>query len=252
MTDRTLSEKFKKNFTVKPLIETFSFFRVYVRDIVTFLLYATVPVIIIENFISYYAMNYDFPLEVKHLPVILHFLYQPIYTGGLIYLISKIIEGEKWNIKGCLLVGLSCWINLLVVNIISSLFIILGLFAFIIPGLFIFARLSLAEFSVVLDRINPLEALYHSFKISKKFTWQIISSALLLSIILLGFQLLIHLLIVTLSLANIFTFMATELLIIILWSTFTILFFRFYDLANKELLQSNEKETQETPVNDRS
>ena len=245
--NHTLTNKFRENFTIKPLIETFSFFRAYARDIVTFLLYATVPVIIIENFISYYAIHYNFPFEIKHLPVIVHFLYQPIYTGGLIYLISRIIVGEKWDIKGCLLVGLHCWVNLLLVNIISSLMIVLGLFAFIIPGLFIFARLSLAEFCVVLDRLSPMEALLHSNKMSKNFTWQIITSALLLSIILLGFQLLIHLAIVTLSLENIVVFMITELLIIILWSTFTILFFRFYDLANKALRQSHEKENiQET------
>jgi len=246
--NHTLTNKFKENFTIKPLIETFSFFRAYARDIVTFLLYATVPVIIIENFISYYAIHYNFPLEIKHLPIIVHFLYQPIYTGGLIYLISKIVVGEKWDIKGCLLVGLHCWINLLLVNIISSLMVILGLFALIIPGLFIFARLSLAEFCVVLDRLSPFEALYRSNKMSRNFTWQIIISALLLSVILLGFQLLIHLAIVMFSLANIFIFIITELLIIILWSTFTILFFRFYDLANRALRQSHEKEIQETSI----
>jgi hypothetical protein len=252
MMDRTLSDRFKENFTIKPLIETFSFFRAYVRDIVTFLLYATVPVIIIENVISYYAIHYSFPFEIKHLPIIVHFLYQPIYTGGLIYLISKIIIGERWDIKGCLLVGLRCWVNLLLVNIISSMMVIFGLFAFIFPGLFIFARLSLAEFSVVLERLSPVEALYRSYKLSRGFTWQIITSALLLSIILLGFQLLIHLAIVTFSLENIVTFMITELLIIILWSTFTILFFRFYDLANKALQQSLDKEIHETPISNDS
>jgi len=245
----TLINKFRDNFIIKPLIETFRFFRAYARDIVMFLLYATFPVIIIENIISYYAIHYEFPLEVKHLPVILHFLYQPIYTGGLIYLISKIVVGEKSNIRECLLVGLGCWANLLLVNIISSLMIILGFFAFIIPGLFIFARLSFAEFSVVLDRLSPMEALMHSNKMSRTFTWQIIGSALLLSVILLGFQLLLHIAIVTLSLENVFTFMFTELLIIILWSTFTVLFFRFYDLANKALRQSQDQEIQATPIN---
>jgi len=251
--NHALTNKFKENFAIRPLIETLSFFRAYARDIATFLLYATFPVIIIENFISYYAIHYNFPFEIKHLPIIVHFLYQPIYTGGLIYLISKIVVGEKWDIKGCLSVGLSCWVNLLLVNIISSLMIILGLFAFIIPGLFIFARLSLAEFNVVLNRLSPIEALYRSNKMSRNVTWQIIASALLLSVILLGFQLLIHLAIVTLSLENLFTFMVTELLIIILWSSFTILFFRFYDLANKALRQSDDQgKIQETHLSNGS
>lgn len=230
---------------IKPLIETFRFFRVYLRDIVVFLLYATFPVIIIENFISYYAIHFQFPMEIKHLPVILHFLYQPIYTGGLIYLLSRIVAEEEWDVKGCLLVGLRCWANLLMVNIISSFMIILGLFAFILPGIFIFARLSLAEFCVVLERMSPIDALYRSNKMTKAFTWQIIACGLLLSLILLGFQLIVHLAIVTFSLEHIVTFMVIELLVIILWSMFTILFFRFYDLALKAIGQPHDQEEQE-------
>ncbi|MFO8164399.1 MAG: YciC family protein [Thermodesulfobacteriota bacterium] len=249
MMNHTVSDKLRISVVMKPLIEAFRFFRVYMRDIVTFLLYATVPVIIIENFISYYAIRFNFPIEVKHLPIILHFFYQPIYTGGLIYLISRVLEGENWDVKGCLLVGVRFWANLLIVNVISSVMIILGLFAFIIPGVFIFARLSLAEFCVVLDKLSPIDALYHSNKISRDFMWQIIISALLLLVILLGCQLVIHLVIVTLSLENIVTFMVTELLIIILWSMFTVLFFRFYDLANNATRQSDNHENQSEPLN---
>jgi len=247
--NHTFSDKLRIRMVIKPLIEAVRFFRVYMRDIVTFLLYATVPVIIIENFISYYAIRFNFSVEIRHLPVILHFLYQPIYTGGLIYLVSRVLEGENWDVKGCLLVGIRFWANLLIVNVMSSVMIILGLFAFIIPGVFIFARLSLAEFCVVLDNLRPIDALYHSNKISRKFTWQIVTNALLLLIILLAFQLFIHVVLATFSLQNIVTFMVTELLIIILWSMFTILFFRFYDLANNATRQSDNHENQSKPLN---
>jgi len=242
--DRDVIGGFKGNFVVRRLTETLTFFRVYARDIGKFLLYSTFPVIIVENFISYYAMTYDLPGEMRHLPIIIHFLYQPIYMGGLIYLISKIVSGETWSVKECLLTGLGCWANLLLVNIISSCLIILGLFALIVPGLYVFARLSLAEFIVVLGRVNCIEALHRSYTVTRGFTWQIIGSCLILSGLLLGLQFLIHLVIISLSLQSLIAFMVSELLVIVLWSTFTILLFRFYDLASRTLRELPDHEFQ--------
>jgi len=213
--------------------ETFSFFRVYARDIASFLLYATFPVIIVENFLSYYAAVYNLSPEIKSLPILIHFVYQPIYTGGLMFMISRLVSGESWSIKESLMVGLGCWLNLLVVHVISSALIILGLMAFIVPGLVVLARLSLAEFSVVLERRSPMDSLIHSNRITKGFTWQIIGSVVLLSALLLAVKLLISIIIATLSLQHFFVFMISELIIIILWSNLTILLFRYYDLANK-------------------
>jgi len=211
--------------------ESFSFFRAYTRDIASFLLYATFPVIIIENFLSYYAAVHNLSPEIKSLPILIHFMYQPIYTGGLMFMISRLVSGESWSIKESLLVGLGCWLNLLVVNVISSALIILGLIAFIVPGLVVFARLSLAEFSVVLERRSPMDSLIHSNRITKQFTWQIIGSVVLLSALLLGVKLLINIIIATLSLKHLLVFMVSELIIIILWSNLTILLFRYYSLA---------------------
>jgi len=213
--------------------ETFSFFRAYARDIASFLLYATFPVIIIENFLSYYAAVYELSPEIKSIPIFIHFIYQPIYTGGLIFMISRLVSGETWSVKESLLVGLGCWLNLLVVNVISSVLIILGLLAFIVPGLVIFARLSLAEFGVVLERRSPLDALTHSNRITNRFTWQIVGSVVLLSALLIGVKILINIIIATFSLKHLFVFMISELIIIILWSNLTILLFRYYGLTTK-------------------
>jgi hypothetical protein len=213
------------------LRESFSFFRAYARDIASFLLYATFPVIIVENFLSYYAAVYNLSPEIKSLPILIHFIYQPIYTGGLMFMISRLLSGESWSIKESLLVGLGCWLNLLVVHVISSALIILGLMAFIVPGLVVFARLSLAEFGVVLERRSPMDSLIHSNRITKRFTWQIIGSVVLLSALLLAVKILINIIIATLSLRHLLVFMVSELIIIILWSNITILLFRYYSLA---------------------
>jgi hypothetical protein len=148
-------------------------------------------------------------------------------------MISKLLAGESWSVKDSLLMGLACWLPLLIVNVISSALIVLGLIAFIVPGLVIFARLSLAEFTVVLERISPIDALMRSNRITGRFTWQIIGSVFLLSALLIGVKLLINIFIAALSLRHVFVFMISELIVIILWSNLTILLFRYYDLATQ-------------------
>ena len=231
--DHSLTKRYKDNFIIRRLIETFAFFKAHVLVIGKFFLILYLPFLIIDIFLSSYIASLVPPIKVLYFNIILNYLYQPIYTGGFIYLISKTVSGEKWNIKECLKVGLGCWGNLLVVNVISSLIIFAGLVAFIIPGLIAFARLSLAEYSVVLDGQDFKEALLHSNRITKPLTWHIIGSCALLSGILLIIRLLMQTLITELSLDSTITAVVSSLISITLWSSFTILLFRFYDLAGK-------------------
>jgi hypothetical protein len=55
----------------------------------------------------------------------------------------------------------------------------------------------------------------------------------LLSALLLGAKLLINIVIAAFAIRHLFIFMVSELITIILWSTLTILLFRFYDLSTK-------------------
>ena len=244
--ENTLINTLMNNPSIKRLIETFAFFKAHVLLIGKFLTISTLPFIILEIFLSYYSTIVSYPLTIQYLSIIVGYLYQPIYTGGLIYLIYKIVADEQCSMKECLSVSLGRWADLIIVNIISMIIIIAGLFAFIIPGFIAFARLSLAEYSVVINRFNPKKALINSNDIAKAFTWQIIGSCFLLSGILLILELSIQIIINKLSIGNIFISAVSSLLSIILWSNFTILLFRYYDLSLRNAKQCPEDE----PVQD--
>ena len=244
--ENTLINTLMNNPSIKRLIETFVFFKAHVLLIGKFLIISTLPFIILEIFLSYYSTIVSYPLTIQYLSIIVGYLYQPIYTGGLIYLIYKIVADEQCSMKECLSVSLGRWADLIIVNIISMVIIIAGLFAFIIPGFIAFARLSLAEYSVVINRFNPKKALINSNDITKAFTWQIIGSCFLLSGILLILELSIQIIINKLSIGNIFISAVSSLLSIILWSNFTILLFRYYDLSLRNAKQRLEDE----PVQD--
>lgn len=240
--ENTLINTLMNNPSIKRLIETFAFFKAHVLLIGKFLIISTLPFIILEIFLSYYSTIVSYPLTIQYLSIIVGYLYQPIYTGGLIYLIYKIVADEQCSMKECLSVSLGRWADLIIVNIISMVIIIAGLFAFIIPGFIAFARLSLAEYSVVINRFNPKKALINSNDITKAFTWQIIGSCFLLSGILLILELSIQIIINKLSIGNIFISAVSSLLSIILWSNFTILLFRYYDLSLRNAKQRLEDE----------
>ena len=244
--ENTLINTLMNNPSIKRLIETFAFFKAHVLLIGKFLIISTLPFIILEIFLSYYSTIVSYPLTIQYLSIIVGYLYQPIYTGGLIYLIYKIVADEQCSMKECLSVSLGRWADLIIVNIISMVIIIAGLFAFIIPGFIAFARLSLAEYSVVINKFNPKKALINSNDITKAFTWQIIGSCFLLSGILLILELSIQIIINKLSIGNIFISAVSSLLSIILWSNFTILLFRYYDLSLRNAKQRLEDE----PVQD--
>jgi len=223
-----------ENTVIQRLTETFAFFRTYFIDISKFLLAVTFPVILLEAFGAYYLTKAGAPIEMHVLPSVIAFIYQPVYTAGLIYLISRKINGKTWNLKEGFSFGLTCWGNLLFVNTLTLFITLLGLFAFILPGLFLFARLSMAQFCVVLERLNPKEALIRSNQISKPFTFQIIGCSVFITLTLLIIDLLLQYFFGRVSLNHNFTMIITSVIFLILSANITILLFRFYDLAIKK------------------
>lgn len=218
---------------IKRLVETFAFFKTFAADIVKFLLISAFPIVLIETSLSIYIIESEAQGFIKYVPSLLHLLYKPIYTGGFIYLISLLVSQGNWDIRKCLSVGLNNWQNLIIVYFASSVIIIAGVIAFIIPGLILFARLSLSEFVVVLEKASAKKAITRSYGISKPFTLEIIGSTLLLSLILAAINLLVQFGANAISLNRYLLFVIIAMLGIILESIVSILLFRFYDLSIK-------------------
>lgn len=218
----------------KRLFETLAFFKAFLADIARFLIPVTLPVVLLETYLSFRSMEADGPGVIYALPFVISFLYRPVYTGGLIWLISRSAAGEGWTAVECLLKGLRFWKDLLFVYIISSALIFTGLLAFVVPGLFLFARLSLAEFGVVLEGMGPKESLVRSNERVRGMTLEVIVCTLVLSFILIALDIISGFLMGKFSLQGYFSAVVASMVFIVLSSTVTILFYRFYDLALKK------------------
>lgn len=217
----------------KRLFETFAFFKAFFADIAGFLITVSLPVILLQTYLTFLGMESRTLGLIHFLPLIIGFLYRPLYTAGLIWLITRIVEGTPWHMSECIRKGIRHWGDLVAVYMISLVLIFAGLAALIIPGIIIMARLSLAEFYVVLEGMNPKQALVTSNEQVKGSTGTLIGCTLVISFLLFSLQYLTGYSFDKLSLHGFIPSVFASLVFMVLSATLTILFYRFYDLAKK-------------------
>lgn len=208
------------------LRESALFFRVYWQALLRFFIVLYLPVMIVTVMLPDGPQG-GFPT----LAFIFNFFYQPIYTGALIYQLARIESGQTWTLREGFITGVRLWDKLLLVNLVSLGLTLVGLMAFIVPGLIAYARLALAEFRVVLAGDNPKDALKGSFHMTRPFALAIITCTAVLFGVFLALQLAVEWLTVTWSLPPLFPETLNTLLSVVLMVYLTILLFRFYGLA---------------------
>ena len=127
--------------------------------------------------------------------------------------------------------GVRLWDKLLLVNLVSLGVTLVGFMAFIVPGLIAYARLSLAEFQVVLAGDHPKDALKNSFEMTRPYTLPIIACTAVLFGGYLFLQLAIEWVTAAMAMPVFFPITMNILLSVVLMLLLTILLFRFHGLA---------------------
>jgi hypothetical protein len=123
--------------------------------------------------------------EASPLPLIggaVHMLVYPIYTGALILLMAKRARRETPANKELLLSAVKLWQPLFILRMMMMvgilvpgvIFLSQGWSLFIVPIIYVAVRLSFAEFYLVLEKANPLEAIRLSFKATQPCFFQIL------------------------------------------------------------------------------
>lgn len=218
---------------IRRLTETIRFFRVYGLKLGGYFFLLYLPVIVLDLLLPGMAEEPMEQAAVLGRSYIIHFLYQPIYTGALIYWLARIESGASWSLKDGLIVGISFWDQLILVNLISFVLVIVGVFAFIVPGLIAYARLSLAEYRVVLNGENAKSAIRGSFRITRPFAWEILASSGILFFLFLFLELVFGRAIAVLSGGMAVDLFMRSALSIVFILNLTILLYRFYGLAGE-------------------
>jgi len=213
------------------LRESIAFFRVYGWEMSRFFIVLYLPVVLVSLLLPESGGTDMDGSGFPALSFIFNFFYQPIYTGALIYQLTRIEAGQTWTIREGFITGVRLWDKLLLVNLVSLALTLVGFMALIVPGLIAYARLALAEFRIVIDGDHPRDALKNSFTMTRPFTLPIISCTAVLFGVFLSLQLVIEWLTAVLQMPLLFPVVLNTVLSVVLMLFLTILLFRFYGLA---------------------
>lgn len=123
------------------------------------------------------------PDNIKPFAQLMNLLIQPIYTGGLITLIFSLATGQGRSIANCLLAGVLRWPYMLLASVITTFLIVSGLMLFILPGIWLFSRLFLVPYLVMLNRQTPFAAIINSFQYTRGYSMKILLDITLLLIL---------------------------------------------------------------------
>jgi len=154
-----------------PLLkDTWRFFNGHLIAICSIIL----PVILPLNLFYAFAQSYSTQEgQMFWLTLTLGVLVYPIYQAALIFYIASTISGKTLSRGACYELSLKSWLPLMLLTVISTAAVITGLMLFILPALFVMARLAFSEFYCVLNNKNPIASFLASWEATKEKQWVI-------------------------------------------------------------------------------
>jgi uncharacterized membrane protein len=126
------------------------------------------------------------------LAMLYSFLVKPVfeYGGNIIFVqaVRKIKPDFEYLIKGFM----ENYLHIILANLLVFALVVLGLFALIVPGIIIGCRLAFVSYIVMDKKLDPIESVELSWKLTKGHGWQIFFMAFVsIFIIIFGLLMLI-------------------------------------------------------------
>jgi hypothetical protein len=120
------------------------------------------------------------------------FLVAPVfeYGGNMIFVqaVRKVKPDFEYLIKGFM----QNYLHIILANLLVFALVVLGFFALIIPGIIIACRLAFVSYIIMDKKLDPIEAVELSWKLTRGYGWQIFLLGFVsIFIIILGLCLLI-------------------------------------------------------------
>lgn len=106
----------------------------------------------------------------------------PMYWGASIAFMQSTLNGKAFSVGQSLVLSAQLWPKLFLVFTIYSLLISMGLLLFIIPGIYIAIRLSIADYICIIERRSILDSIKDSWQQTKDYVWPIFQGVAIISI----------------------------------------------------------------------
>lgn len=166
-------------------------------------------------------------------PAVVYLLVYPVFGAAIVFFMASVVHGRAITTGQAWMLGIKHWPSYFLLTVALVVAIGIGFAAFILPGLFLAARLAFSEFEVLLNKNNPLDSLKISWSSSRKYFWVLLSGGLIITFVIYGpYYLIIFLLNETGLHSDIFD-SVLSIIESVLTVLYTIYAFRVYDFATQ-------------------
>lgn len=179
----------------------------------------------------------DDTISVNGVAISLIFVIRTLAEAALIGQLAAIAAGKPRGLVECALLALTVAPAMLLCNLAVLTGASLGLFLFILPGAWIYIRLSMAPFSVTLERASPGAALKQSLIRTRSVQWEMLAGWLLMLLGLLAISGMAGAILTNISGNNMAAGMLLDLLTAVAGATLHIFLFRYYGLTAEQTRQ---------------
>lgn len=225
------------------LTDSWSFFKNNVVTISVIILPIIVPIEIFSSLYQYFFISEDSAYIEQLIPSIISIFAYPIYAVALVLYIASVVFGEKVEPHILWQLGIKFWWKYLVLSTFIGLIVIFGLFLLVIPGVIFAARYAFAEFDLLLNQSNPLDAMKNSWDSTKEYMWVILCGYIIITIALYVPYYLIDFLFDEASISFLVLNTLFNMAYSVLAALYTIFAFRVYELARSKNNQPPENTT---------
>lgn len=215
------------------LLETLRFFRRYLLPLFA----VTAPFALLSQGVQWWqgdfmVLNEDGQVQrINAITGLMMLLIRPFADAALVTRLGGIQQGRPRSLADCLLMAGATGPWLLIAYVLLGLATYAGFLMFILPGIWIYARLSLTPFLVVLERQDPIAAIKGSFQRTRSVQWYLIGALMLVGLLAMVTAELIGLSLFSLAGRNPASEAAVALIAGLAGALVTVLLFRFYVLT---------------------
>lgn len=164
-------------------------------------------------------------------------IFLPIYVGATIAYLESVVNEQPISTTEALKIGLTRWWPLLITKMLGAFAIVIGLFLFFIPGIYVLVRFAFSEYHSVIEKAAPTKALKNSWDDTSEFFWPLVNGLAVLFVILLGGNLLLEALLQLMGIDSVLLRSLLDIVFGFLNCLYTVYGFRLYCVMREK--QSN-------------
>lgn len=137
------------------------------------------PPIVLEALAEQLVAHSTGPKGSPVFDILVGLLFYPLYTGALILFLDARSHGDSPRTQELWAMALRLWPSFALLAALNTLCIMLGMSLFVLPGLWVMAKLAFSEYLMVLRGLPPLTAVKQSFLLTQGHFWRILACILL-------------------------------------------------------------------------